>query len=215
MADLRDAFETAADHVLWLLGQAEVAAAWDRPSALAEWSVGGLAAHLANQVPTAVRLLSAPPGPDPIPDPIPLEEHYARAAWVTASLDDEVNWGIRATGDEQAAAGLPALLAGVGEARAALPGLLADVPADRPVLIPWQGWSLVRDDFLTTRMMEVVVHGEDLAASTGISAPLLPTDVLDPVLRLLTRLAVRRHGQAAVVAALTRSERAPRTISAF
>ena len=86
---------------------------------------------------------------------------------------------------------------------------------DHAVLIPWQGWSLSRDDFLTARMMEIVVHGEDVAASVGIAAPPLPPDVLDPVLRLLTRLAVRRHGQAAVVAALTRSERAPRTISAF
>lgn len=93
--------------------------------------------------------------------------------------------------------------------------MLAGTPADRPVLIPWQGWSLVRDDFLTTRMTEIVVHGEDLAASTGLTTPPLPVDVLDPVLRLLTRLSVRRHGQAAVVAALTRSERAPRTISAF
>jgi hypothetical protein len=39
--------------------------------------------------------------------------------------------------------------------------------------------------------------------------------VLAPVVALLTRLAVRRHGQGAVVSALTRTERAPRTISAF
>ena len=211
MTDLREAFVAAADHALALLRRQEVAAAWARPSALPEWSVGGLAAHLANQVPTALRLLTAEPGSDPIP----VEEHYARAAWVTASLEDEVNAGIRAAGDEQAAAGVAELIDGVGRARAALPTVLAGTPADRPVLIPWQGWSLVRDDFLTTRMTEIVVHGEDLAASTGLTTPPLPVDLLDPVLRLLTRLSVRRHSQAAVVAALTRSERAPRTISAF
>ncbi|GAA6524474.1 maleylpyruvate isomerase N-terminal domain-containing protein [Intrasporangium sp. DVR] len=211
MTDLRDAFVTAADHVVRLLERDEVATAWDRPSALAEWSVGGLAAHLANQVPTAVRLLTSPPGPPPIL----LEEHYARAAWVTASLDDEVNADIRSTGDEQAAAGPSAVLAQVREARSILRRALADTPQDRAVLIPWQGWSLQRDDFLTTRMMEIVVHGEDLAASTGTETPPLPPEVLDPVLRLLTRLAVRRHGQGAVVAALTRSERAPRSIAAF
>jgi hypothetical protein len=32
---------------------------------------------------------------------------------------------------------------------------------------------------------------------------------------LLTRLAIRRHGQSAVVSALTREERAPRSIAAF
>jgi hypothetical protein len=44
---------------------------------------------------------------------------------------------------------------------------------------------------------------------------LLPDEVLGPVLALLTRLAVRRHGQSAVVAALSRAERAPGAINAF
>jgi hypothetical protein len=194
-----------------VLEREEVAAGWEQPSALAQWSVGGLAAHFASQLPTALRLLRAAPAGDPIP----LEEHYVRAAWVSAEPDAEVNRDIRATGDEQAASGRDAVLAGSAEARAALPDVLRAIPGDHAVLIPWQGWSLSRDDFLTTRMMEIVVHGEDLAASVGIETPLLPPDVLDPVLRLLTRLAVLRHGQAAVVSALSRSERAPRTISAF
>ncbi|GAB3081640.1 hypothetical protein GCM10027053_53030 [Intrasporangium mesophilum] len=107
------------------------------------------------------------------------------------------------------------MLAGVVAARKALPELLAAAPEDRAVLIPWQGWSLALDDFLVGRMMEIVVHGEDVAASLGVPAPSLPAAVLDPVLGLLAHLAVRRHGQAAVVAALTRTERAPATISAF
>lgn len=211
MEDLREAFLAAGDHVVRVLEHEEVAVAWERPSALADWSVGGLAAHFASQLPTALRLLRTASGPAPIP----LEEHYARAAWVTAELDDEVNVDIRGKGDSLAASGRDAVLAAASEAIAELPGVLVDVPDDHAVLIPWQGWSLSRDDFLTARMMEIVVHGEDVAASVGIAAPPLPPDVLDPVLRLLTRLAVRRHGQAAVVAALTRSERAPRTISAF
>jgi hypothetical protein len=39
--------------------------------------------------------------------------------------------------------------------------------------------------------------------------------VLDPVLGLLTGLAARRHGPTAVLRALSRSERAPASISAF
>jgi hypothetical protein len=83
------------------------------------------------------------------------------------------------------------------------------------VLVPWQGWALRRDDFLVMRMMEITVHSDDVAASVGITAPSLPAPVLDPVLALLTRLAVRRHGQSAVVAALSRAERAPGAINAF
>lgn len=209
--DLRDAFLAATDHVVAIVSRDDVAASWDQPSALPEWSVGGLVAHLASQPATAVRLLRA----EPAPDAIPLSEHYARSAWVSASLDDEVNVSIRAGGDEQAALGRDEVLAGVLAAREVLPGLLASQPADRAVLIPWAGWALQRDDFLTGRMMEVVVHGEDVAASVGFQSPPLPDSVLEPVLRLLTGLAVRRHGQGAVVSALTRSERSGRSISAF
>ena len=76
------------------------------------------------------------------------------------------------------------------------------------MLIPWQGWSLTTDDFLTTRMMETVVHSDDLAASVGLPTPVFPDDAATPVLALLTGVAVRRHGQADVVrASVARSAR--------
>ncbi len=43
----------------------------------------------------------------------------------------------------------------------------------------------------------------------------VPGDVLLPVVDLLTRLPVERHGQAALISALSRRERMPVTISAF
>ena len=211
MTDLRAAFVAATDHVAAIVSRDAVAAAWHEQSALAEWEVGGLVAHLASQPSTAVALLGA----HPIGNPIPLEEHYARSAWVDASLDDEINVSIRETSDARAVAGPDPVLADVIEAREVLPDLLAAQPDGRAVLIPWAGWSLSLDDFLTGRLMEIVVHGEDVAASVGFTSPALPREVLDPVLALLTRLAVTRHGQGAVVSALTRAERAPRTISAF
>jgi len=211
VTDLRAAFVAATDHVAAIVSRDDVAAAWHEQSALAEWEVGGLVAHLASQPSTAVALLRA----HPIGNPIPLEEHYARSAWVEASLDDEINVSIRETSDARAVAGPDPVLADVIEAREVLPDVLAAQPDGRAVLIPWAGWSLSLDDFLTGRLMEIVVHGEDVAASVGFTSPALPREVLDPVLALLTRLAVTRHGQGAVVSALTRAERTTRTISAF
>ncbi|GAA2744668.1 hypothetical protein GCM10009868_23200 [Terrabacter aerolatus] len=209
--DLRTAFLAATDHVISILSRDDVAAAWHEPSVLPEWSVGGLAAHLASQPPTAARLLAA----EPAAEAITLDEHYARSRWVAAPVDDDVNVSIRASSDEQAALGPAEVLVQVLGAREALPALLEAQSADRAVLIPWTGWALRRDDFLTGRMMEVVVHGEDVAASIGFTAPTLPDEVLTPVVTLLARLAAGRHGQGALVSALSRSERAPRTISAF
>jgi hypothetical protein len=80
--------------------------------------------------------------------------------------------------------------------------------------IPWQGWALWRNDFLHTRLVEVVVHTTDLAESLGVPTPEFPDSVFTPVRDLLVRLAVRRHGQTAVVNTLSRRERA-RNISAF
>ena len=131
------------------------------------------------------------------------------------AVDDEVSVDIRSGGDDNAAAGVATLLDRLLEARARLQALLADTSPDRPVLVPWQGWALRRDDFSVMRMMEIAVHSDDVGASVGITAPSLPEPVLAPVLALLTRLAVRRHGQSAVVAALSRAERAPARINAF
>jgi hypothetical protein len=83
------------------------------------------------------------------------------------------------------------------------------------VLLPWGPWALMLDDLLITRMLEIAVHGDDLAHSTGLPTPALSADVADTVVVLLSRLAARRHGTTAVLRALSRAERAPTTITAF
>jgi hypothetical protein len=86
---------------------------------------------------------------------------------------------------------------------------------DDPVLIPWQGWALTAHDLLVTRLMEMLVHSDDLAASVGLPTPQFPDEAVRPVLGLLTSVAVERHGQTALVRALSRPQRAPASISAF
>jgi hypothetical protein len=51
--------------------------------------------------------------------------------------------------------------------------------------------------------------------SVGLEPQELPDAAFDPVLVLLARLAARRHGQAALLRALTRVERAPAAINAI
>jgi hypothetical protein len=63
--------------------------------------------------------------------------------------------------------------------------------------------------------MEMVVHSDDLAASVDIPTPDFDAAVLDPVLRLLTAVSLRRHGQDALVRTLSRPQRAPGSVSAF
>jgi hypothetical protein len=175
-------------------------------------SVGGLACHLVGQVVNTVRLVGAA-ATDQVP--IPLLEHYARATWVRSGLDEEVNVGIREGSDAEAAAGSDALYAVLDDQLERLPGVLGAADSGAAVLIPWQGWALTVDDWLATREMEMVVHSDDLAASVGVPTPEFPEPVTTRVLALLTGVAVRRHGQVAVVRALARPQRAPSSVSAF
>ncbi|HEY1178677.1 MAG TPA: hypothetical protein VGF17_21185, partial [Phytomonospora sp.] len=70
-------------------------------------------------------------------------------------------------------------------------------------------------DLLVTRMMELVVHADDLAVSVGVPTPRFGESTVDTVLRLLTRLAVRRHGPTALLRSFSRAERAAKSIAAF
>jgi hypothetical protein len=210
------AFLSAVDLSLDLAARSQVRDAWGRESACAGMTVGGLTHHLLKQAGNTVTGLRAAPDKAPADAPvITVQEHYARAAWVEAAPDDDVNVSIR-EGDNEAAEVGPDVVLELGREWAAeLPSLLGAPRQPDTVFIPWQGWSLSTEDFLTTRMMEMVVHGDDLAASVGVETPTYPDDVLRPVLGLLTGVAVRRHGQTAVVRGLSRPQRAPGSISAF
>ncbi|MET8544297.1 maleylpyruvate isomerase N-terminal domain-containing protein [Kitasatospora sp. NPDC004799] len=213
MTDARTDFLAAAGAAGELLRRPEVADSWQRPSALAGWSVGGLAGHLAYQVLCVPELLAAAVPTEPM---VGLLDHYARSAWVGAALDADINVRIRQGGEAFAADGPAALHRRLATVLPELAATLAAADGTRPVRLPfWGPWSLALDDLLATRTMELAVHGDDLAVSVGLPTPELPSGAAESVLGLLTRLAVRRHGQAAVLRAFSRAERAPGSIAAF
>lgn len=217
MADrLVELFPQVARVAADLLRHPEVARRWADESACAGMSVGGLANHLGAQASTVVRLLSMPPHEAA---PISALEHYRRAAWVHTRLDDEANVEVRTSADAQAASGPADLGERVERDLAALPGALAPVldgsRTPDAVLIPWQGWALSSADFMLTRTMEVLVHADDLAASIGVDTPTFPDEAARAVLGLLASVAAERHGQAAVLRALSRPQRSTGSVSAF
>lgn len=204
------AFLTAAQIGLELVQRPEVGERWTAPSALPKMSVGALACHLGRQVQHAQELLTRPTSLRPL---CSVDEHYRRAAWVTSSSpDDPAN--DRGADDAEAELGPLALHRRTSDALKKVALLLSNGTAHDVVLIPWQGWALRRSDFLLTRLLETVVHTDDLAVSVELPTPEYPEEVFTPVRDLLVRLAVERHGQSAVISTLARRERA-RAISAF
>jgi hypothetical protein len=210
---LAEGFEATARLACGLATRPEVAEQWDAESACDAMTVGGLANHLVAQVGNAVAILGGPPSEL---EPIPLAEHYRRAAWVRSDLDEEANTGIRDSANLEAQTGAQALARRAADGLAGLPAALAAAeqgPDSR--LIPWQGWALTAHDLMVTRLMEMVVHSDDLAASIGSPTPQFPDDVVAAVLALLAGVAVERHGQTAVVRALARPQRSSGPVSAF
>ena len=208
----RDVFLSAARLAADLARSPEVAARWTEESACAGMTVGGLAIHLVSQLANAGRVLEAGPSDQ---EPVPLQHHYDHSAWVGNGPEHEANVAIRTGSDEQAAGGPQVVQDLAEEWLARLPVVLDKVPSGQSVLLPWAGWSLAAHDLLVTREMEMMVHADDLAASVGLPTPEFPDDVVASVLALLTSIAVRRHGQVALVRALSRPQRAQGSISAF
>ncbi|GIH25055.1 hypothetical protein Aph01nite_33650 [Acrocarpospora phusangensis] len=208
----RDLYLAAAASAADLLAAPEVAGSWHEPSALPKMSVQSLAGHLAGQVFFIPKMLAEPVPAEPV---IPIHEYYARVSWIGSDLDDPFNELIRTSGERDASDGPAALAAQVAATVQDLRAVLPAAPS-RPVRrSTWGDWSISLDDFVTSRLLEVVIHSDDLACSVGIPTPEFPAEAVETVVDLLTRISLRRHGATSVLRALSRAERAPDTISAL
>jgi len=193
-------FLSAGSAALTLLELPEVTDRWGRPSVLAGLSVGDLAAHLARQVLLVEAYLDAP---DPHEDKLITAEAWYAALEGTAEPDSQLNVGVRERSHAGAAAG-PRVVAGeVRDCLTRLATRLGNEPLERQVRA-YQGETMLLKDYLRTRSVELAVHNEDLALSVGAEPP--ETGVSEAV-DVLVGAARLRHGDAAVLRALTRRER--------
>jgi hypothetical protein len=215
MATIFEDFLAAADAAIDVLESGEVAGRWGEPSACEGFTVGGLAAHLGWQVHSARwAVKTGRPAADAVVTE--LAAHYAQAKWIGTGLDSPANVGIRDGGEQRAGAGAAEVVRQTREARDYLAKQFASLTVDEPIAVPWvPDRVLTAEDLLTTRVLELVVHTDDLAVSVGVPTPTVPDSAYARVIGLLTRLSVGRHGPLAVLRALSRSERAPESISAF
>jgi hypothetical protein len=205
---IRDDFVTVADSALALLMEPAVEARWNEPSALEDFTVGGLAFHLSNQI---LHVPQATPTDRP---PVSLvDDYYAEADWLGQNASHQVNVLIRERMEEAATQGLSTVLETAQDTQSQVRSLIAGAPVD--LVVEMRGQPLTFDDFLLTRLVELVVHSDDLAVSVGVPTPLVPESAATAVVDLLSRLAIRRYGAITIVRALSRSERAPATISAL
>ncbi len=203
MTGVRDAYGAGADVAVALVVGDQVAGAWDEPSVLPGMSVGELAAHLARSVLQVEWYLDGPVAHGAVP--VTAEVYYGDLAG-TSQPASALNTGVRQRSAETAAQGPEALAAEVGAARERLRVRLAQEPADRLMTVRHQGRTLLLDEYLRTRCVELAVHTEDLALSVG-SDVRAPATTLAAAVDVLVGAARHRHGDAEVLHALARRER--------
>lgn len=205
-------FVRAVEAIAPLVRSPEVAARWDEESALPGMTVGGLTRHLVSQPECAVEFLPIRFPEDQV-RVLPLIEYADQLDWLDAPADAPENTSIR---DEFNAMSQAGVADSVAVLDAALAGLDAAITAAGPTtFVPWQGCALATDDFLVMRLLETVVHADDLAISVGLPTPVFAPETIEPVVELLAALALRRREPIDVVRALSRSERERGPTSAF
>jgi uncharacterized protein (TIGR03083 family) len=196
----RDLFLGSYAAVRPLLGAPEAAARWHEPSALSGLSVGGLAGHLVRAGQSVLGYLEDDP---PEAAPIDAPDYYAS---VLAAMDAAAHDAVIERGEAAARAGPIRLLETYDETLARLRRALGREPPDRLVKV-FGGLVMRLDDYLATRMVEALVHADDLAVSLGVPPPSPPPGARRAAIDHLVEVALRGRGERAVLVALTRRER--------
>ena len=194
---IRAAFLQAASEAASLVGRRDLGEKWNDPSTLPELEIGQLAGHLARAVLTVHWYLDMPEGDPPT---ISAGEYFSS---VTNDIASEANVAIRERAVEASRVGWARLYLDVGNA---LDHLRRRLPEENPDhRIPTGGRTLLLDEYLRTRIVELVVHVGDLCRSLGIETPEMP-DATRVAIGVLLDTALTRHGAPRVRLALARRE---------
>lgn len=195
-----------------LIGDPVVAQRWAEDSALAGYTVGGLAGHLARSVLTVDRYLD---GAAAAGDPVDAAGYFVRVLGDHDPLTSELHTSVRDRAMGEAADGPGPLLARLGQAREALQDRLVEVDPSQQIAV-LDGVVISIEAYLETRLVELVIHIDDPAVSVGLDLG----DDIEPrayatIAAVLAQLAVAREGGLATVRSLARRERQPDAIRAL
>lgn len=201
-SSVREAFLAAGRVAADLISLPEVERAWDGPSALPELTVRGLAGHLLRATGSVEAYLDRP---EPDAEPVSAAEYYVQAV-DEPDIHSELHRAIRQRGEDEAAGGYNSVRTRANELLERLTERLATEPRERKVRAH-KDIVLRIDDYLVTRLIELTVHVDDLAVSVDVPPPDLPAEATGLAIEALVEVARLKHGDPAVLRALTRRER--------
>ncbi len=207
-----DAYLGAVDWLIGVLNREEVTAAWPEPSCVASYTVGGIAAHAVHSVMWLEQVLldSEPTGLRRVT----VGEFFGPNRVDGDQDDDPFSAALRSAAEAFALAGAPIVVTACTVSRDARAGLFGEMPAGRAIpVVRVAGGQAPLDDYLRTRVLEIVVHGDDVACSIpGMRVPDPPDSSLRVCFDLCLELARSRAGDLGALRAFTRAERAERDV---
>ena len=207
MDDVTRAFLEAADSFRELLQRREVADCWDEPSTMEGYTVGDLAGHVTVATAPLEWTLERPPPSDL--KVIRPGRYYAGMRIGTSEDAQKPIHGAmhdlsHVAGGKGAEANRDRFCALVGRLGKQLAGEEADRLLDLRPVIPI---AVRLDDFVRTRVVELVVHADDLATSVAVDPPQPSQAAATVAIETLMATARAGHGDRSVIRALTRRER--------
>jgi hypothetical protein len=198
---MRAQFLAGARVVLDAVGDDEVAARWNEQSVLEGQSVAALAGHLARGSVWVVEDYLSGESPVGARDFETAADYFAT---VIDRLTADDHLRIRDRGAAVAEVGHQAVVDHLAGAVDRLSSRLPAEPPDRLVAV-YDGLVMALDDYLWTRIVEQVVHLDDLARSLGRAPWPNPPDADSLVLACAVEVGRRRFGGPAMIRALFRS----------
>jgi hypothetical protein len=202
----RTVFFDATVSVADLIAAPVVGCHWGERSCLEGFTVGGLAGHIVRSVQALLDLLERPlPEGARVVSPA---EFFGVNKPRGPVLDDPIAKFIVDDGEQRAELGQESVVGTFRELVVQVEGVLGDLTA--PTVIPTiripDGITCL-GIYLTTRVVELVIHGDDLASSVGIDwQPPFAAGAL--AIGMLVQMANEQHGAVEVLRVLARSERA-------
>jgi hypothetical protein len=129
-------------------------------------------------------------------------------SWTPLEGDSPVHDDVRTVAESQAVEGCGELVARV---RASLQRSEATLAASSDSMVlafsAYPSLSMTLPEFLRTRILELVVHGDDLAHSVGLEQLPFARDAIDLACHLGVDINVERYGSEAVMRSLFRRDR--------
>ena len=155
----------AVEWLLDVLGRGRSGAGVARASALTRYSTGGVAAHAVQGGILRLEQLLLEPEPTGTRR-VDIPEFFGPNRMASVDDDDPLFVLLRAGAEDGAGAGPAALLEMARRSVAQLAELLPATPADRAIpLVRVPDGQVPLSEYLRTRVLEVVVHGDDVVAS--------------------------------------------------